>query len=536
MKKTLTINLSGYAFNIDSDAYEMLNIYLDKVSAHLADNERDEIMKDIEARIADLFAERLQNRDVVDAADVAAVIDTLGQPEQFDLNSDPDEPQPKAADKEQKRKYRKLYRDPDEQVLGGVAAGMAAYLGWDITVVRLLLIAVMVAGCGWIIPIYLLLWALLPEAKTAAQKLEMRGIEPNLENIKNYVQSDRFKDTAQRIGSRLGEVFVWLIKILLIVCCGFIGLVLFTVAVCVLFAVFAVIVGGSGMFADMFHTSIGNAPGIAILLSTTMLLLCPAIGLVAACIRLVGGKKATPRRRWIGWTLLCVWIASLLTLIGTAIYCERHDTIHVANFGQNLTTHIFNSSNSDEYISEQRTNTPFAKIDVSRAVRVILEQSDTFAVVVKANPADLREIETYVEKGVLKISNIRNNVQNMPTVFVSAPTFTSIEASDACSVESDSTLTLHDISIDASDASRIVLTGTARNVIVETGDASYAGLSGLQAETIHATAADASKIEIGTADKATLEAEDASLITYTQEPKQCTIKCDATSKVHQAAH
>lgn len=98
MKKTLTINLSGYAFNIDSDAYEMLNIYLDKVSAHLADNERDEIMKDIEARIADLFAERLQNRDVVDGADVAAVIDTLGQPEQFDLNSDPDEPQPKAAD------------------------------------------------------------------------------------------------------------------------------------------------------------------------------------------------------------------------------------------------------------------------------------------------------------------------------------------------------------------------------------------------------------------------------------------------------
>lgn len=112
MKKTLTINLSGYAFNIDSDAYEMLNIYLDKVSAHLADNERDEIMKDIEARIADLFAERLQNRDVVDGADVAAVIDTLGQPEQFDLNSDPDEPQPKAAGKEQKRKYRKLSATP----------------------------------------------------------------------------------------------------------------------------------------------------------------------------------------------------------------------------------------------------------------------------------------------------------------------------------------------------------------------------------------------------------------------------------------
>lgn len=532
MKKTLTINLNGYVFNIDNDAYETLNVYLDKVAAHFADDERDEIMKDIEARIADLFTERLGGRNVVEAADVAAVIDTLGEPEQFDTDGDEAEPQEKPTGKEQKRKYRKLYRDPDEQMLGGVAAGLAAYLGWDVTAVRLLLIVVLVLGFGWIIPIYLLLWALLPEAKTAAQKLEMRGIEPNLENIRNYIQSDRFKDTAQRVGSRLGEVLVWTVKILLIVCCGMIGLALFVAAICAMIAVFAVLVGGSGMYADMFHTSIGTAPGTAILVSTTLLLLCPAIGLAAACVRLVGGSKSVPRRRWVGWTLLAVWIASLFTLIGTAIYCERHEPMRFADFSQRPTARVFDNADDSEAIIEGRIHTPFSNIEASEAVRVKLTQSDTFSVTVKAAPSDLRLIDTRVKDGTLQISNRkRDNIRNLPTVFVAAPAITSIKASEACSVESDSTLALGDISIDVSEASRIVLKGTAGNVTLSVEEASHADLRGLRARTLRVSASEASHASIGHAEKADLKATEASRIAYTQRPEQCETHCDISSSI-----
>lgn len=82
MKKTLTINLNGIVFNIDDDAYETLSAYLNELEKHFADDEREEIIKDIEDRIAELFTERMHGRNVVDASDVASVIETMGQPNQ----------------------------------------------------------------------------------------------------------------------------------------------------------------------------------------------------------------------------------------------------------------------------------------------------------------------------------------------------------------------------------------------------------------------------------------------------------------------
>lgn len=84
MKKTLTVNLNNIVFHIDDDAYEMLQTYLADVARHLSEDEKKEVMNDIEARVAELFTERLQrNKNVVNIEDVEEIIKILGKPSQY---------------------------------------------------------------------------------------------------------------------------------------------------------------------------------------------------------------------------------------------------------------------------------------------------------------------------------------------------------------------------------------------------------------------------------------------------------------------
>ena len=84
MKRTSTISLGGMNFNIDDDAYEMLNHYFIDLSKRFAEDEKEEILRDIESRMAELFTFKLQTRNVVNISDVNEVIDIIGHPEHFD--------------------------------------------------------------------------------------------------------------------------------------------------------------------------------------------------------------------------------------------------------------------------------------------------------------------------------------------------------------------------------------------------------------------------------------------------------------------
>jgi len=131
MKKTLTVNLNNIVFHIDDDAYEMLQVYLADVARHLSEDEKKEVMNDIEARVAELFTERLQkNKNVVNIEDVQEIINVLGKPSQYaDGEDTPDTPPVNA----EKKKARRFYRDPENAILGGIGGGIAAYFGWDVT-------------------------------------------------------------------------------------------------------------------------------------------------------------------------------------------------------------------------------------------------------------------------------------------------------------------------------------------------------------------------------------------------------------------
>ncbi|MGM0408916.1 MAG: PspC domain-containing protein [Bacteroidota bacterium] len=189
MKTTITINLGGLVFHIDDDAYEMLNTYLIAIEKQFAsEDERNDIMTDIETRLAELFTEFLDGkRDVIMKDDVSKVIEILGQPEDF-IEEEPTTEQSKKKSTTYQATKR-LYRDPDNRFLGGVCGGLGAYFNIDPIVFRILFILIFF-GMGSGLIIYIILWIAMPEATTTAQKLEMRGEPVTVENIKKAVREE----------------------------------------------------------------------------------------------------------------------------------------------------------------------------------------------------------------------------------------------------------------------------------------------------------------------------------------------------------
>jgi phage shock protein PspC (stress-responsive transcriptional regulator) len=190
MKKTLTINISGIVFHIDEDAYETLQEYLSMIHRRFENTEEGkEIIADIEARIAELFSERLKDsKQVVCLDDVNEIITTMGDPGEFDEDGEADEDAYRQEKTREWKVGRRLYRDGDSRVLGGVCAGIGAYFDIDPIIVRVIfIIALFIPG---FFLVYILLWIVIPEALTTAQKLEMRGERVNISNIERSINEE----------------------------------------------------------------------------------------------------------------------------------------------------------------------------------------------------------------------------------------------------------------------------------------------------------------------------------------------------------
>jgi phage shock protein PspC (stress-responsive transcriptional regulator) len=186
MKKTLTINLANQVFHIDEDAFYRLREYLDRIEGHFADkNERSDIISDIEMRIAELFGQRTnQQKQVIIIQDVEEIIRIMGDPVEIG-----GEDQGKAREYAKGSKPKRLYRDPDNRVLGGVCGGIGQYFKIDPLIIRIIFLVVFF-GFGIGLLIYIILWIVVPEARTTVQKLEMRGDPVNASNIGNFVKDE----------------------------------------------------------------------------------------------------------------------------------------------------------------------------------------------------------------------------------------------------------------------------------------------------------------------------------------------------------
>jgi phage shock protein PspC (stress-responsive transcriptional regulator) len=186
MKITVSINLGGYSFNIDEDAYAELKRYLKNLELHFAGEESSsEILSDIETRMAEIFRTKITTyKQVINIDDVNQVISVLGTPEDISDNDGPT-----ARDKFSSPGYHRMYRDPDHRIIGGVCSGMGAYWDIDPVIVRIIFVALVLAG-GIGALVYLILYIVLPEAKTTAQKIEMKGDPVNIHNIKESVKKE----------------------------------------------------------------------------------------------------------------------------------------------------------------------------------------------------------------------------------------------------------------------------------------------------------------------------------------------------------
>ena len=244
MNKTISINLGGFFFHIDEDAYSKLTRYLDAVKRSLSPEGRDEIIKDIESRIAELFQEKIKTeKQVIGSREVEDMIAIMGQPEDYKIDDEPSNNSYSGS----KYNYnysstKKLYRDKENSIIGGVLSGISQYIGIDPIWLRIFMAILLIFfGTGFFI--YIILWIIIPEAKTTTQKLEMRGMPINITNIEKKVKEGiddisskindidtekvmyNVKNGSQKVGSTLEDFFTTIFKIIGKLLGGFIVLV-----------------------------------------------------------------------------------------------------------------------------------------------------------------------------------------------------------------------------------------------------------------------------------------------------------------------
>lgn len=209
MNRTITMNLSGIIFHIEDDAYEKLNKYLSTIKGYFNATEgRDEIMGDIESRIAEMLQAKVsQTKQAVLLADVESIIAVMGKPEDFASENEQKESSDGKQETDEHRSYRKrLFRDPDDKIIGGVSAGISHYFGLDPIWIRIAFaVGTFVFGLSPIL--YFILWLIMPLARTTAEKLQMRGEKVDINNIEKAVSEELndLKKRATRFGNEVNS-------------------------------------------------------------------------------------------------------------------------------------------------------------------------------------------------------------------------------------------------------------------------------------------------------------------------------------------
>ncbi|PQB04660.1 PspC domain-containing protein [Aureitalea marina] len=338
MNKTININLAGTFFHVDENAYGKLSRYLDAIRKSLSSDAQtgDEIMRDIEARIAELFSEKLESStQVVTVKELDEVIAVMGQPEDYMVDEEIFDDQPQKTKSSSSTSGKKLYRDLDDKFIGGVSAGLAHYFGVDALWIRLTWVALVLLGFGTPILIYILLWILIPGAETTAEKLRMTGEPVNIsniekkfkegyENVADQVKNADYDKYGQKVKKGASGFFDTLGNILLVIFkifVKFLGILLIIISLSTLvglivglFTVGTVDFWGAGEFTD--YISLVDTSNAPIWLVSLMVLF--AVGIPFFVLFILGLKLLIDNLKSIGTpakiSLLVVWIASIIGL------------------------------------------------------------------------------------------------------------------------------------------------------------------------------------------------------------------------------
>lgn len=329
MQQVVKVSIGNIAFTLDKDAHGLMEDYLDSLKSHYRDSANcGEILAEIESRIAELLSDRGYRDKVVPAETVQEIIDILGHPEDFGTDT---------GSEEQPNVKKRVYRDPDNKVLGGVCGGLSAYFSVDPLVFRIIF-AVWILffmwteiffDWGWGMSVlgmfaYIVLWIAMPEAHTVEQRYSMRGGSVSLKNIQKTVEREA-REVSSRVGKgvregvrstggfwkALGrgiEMFMGII-LLLIGMAGSAAAVLATFGLGIWNGLYAF--GTSWFLSLISDTPVWMTTLISILVCIVAIL--PFIGMLYAGILLLFRLKA-PRWRP-GLIIFIIWVIALIGLI-----------------------------------------------------------------------------------------------------------------------------------------------------------------------------------------------------------------------------
>jgi phage shock protein PspC (stress-responsive transcriptional regulator) len=328
MNKTVTVNLGGTVFHIDENAYDALIKYLNAVKLNFSTEDgRDEIMQDIESRISEMFRERIKDiAQVISMVDVDAVTTAMGRPEQFEGEGKA-EPEYRPSS----NLKRRLFRNPDDKLIGGVCGGLSAYLDIDPVWVRLAWVLFSFLGGSGIL-IYIIVWIILPEAKTTAEKLQMRGEPVTVENIGKNVKEEmesvkqRLGDGKRSAGTVVGRIFQSIgeiFKFLFIAIGKIIAAFFLFIGLVVSIAMFASLFGLVGFsfvhYPQFFNHIFGSQAQFSwIWFGAVLLIGIPFLMLAYAGAKMLFNIKRNSRV--IGFSALGLWLLGL----GLCIFLGAH--------------------------------------------------------------------------------------------------------------------------------------------------------------------------------------------------------------------
>ncbi len=354
MNKTIIINISGVIFHIEEDAYETLKNYMNDIKHHFASyRDNFEIVTDIENRIAEMFSELLlkENKQVIVQSDVATVIAKMGNAEDFreDAESEFSQSNDYAFSK------RKLFRDVDDRIIGGICSGIGHYFEIEARWIRVAFFVLFIFYGFGLLP-YILLWMVMPKAKSRTEKMEMKGERVNLHSFQRNVEeeinavrtnihkaSEYARPGLGRLGSFIRDVINGLIGFLggtgriILKIMGFIILAFTGLGLIAAFIVFVVFLGylSNSEVATIFPlNAIATNLRPAIYICSFLVMLIPLLSIMLLMISILFNSRRVTRP--IGFSMLMIWIIAL----AVGVFCIAKNTTDFkeeASFSESIT-------------------------------------------------------------------------------------------------------------------------------------------------------------------------------------------------------
>ncbi len=540
MNKTISINIGGRNFFVEEPAFEKLYAYLSAIKAHFAEYPGSaEIISDMEARIAEKFIENSKGdtQTVITKQNVDNIIKELGTIE--DLSEGNLEKNNNGNTQREELAGKRFYRNSDDKIIAGVCSGIAAYFDIDSTLVRLAFLILLFAW-GTIIPIYIVLWIIIPEAKTPTEKMQMKGQSLNINSISQTIKEKALeaKDSTKKMKPFVSHMAAGLGKAAKILF-GTIGRLagLVVVIISILFLSGLTFVAASSIFN--IHSPYLN-PSFAILASSPayyalVIAIYVAVFIPVLFLFLLGMAVLNKRKTvssGLGLSLLGVWLATLIAggVLAIQSVPDFVNKIHSAPDNQ-ITTREFSGIGN------------FSNLDLAGMNNYKLVQGNTYSIRATGRMRDLDRALVESKNNTLTVGKKTTKkiclfcVSRKIDFEITAPEFSKITASGISNVFSDKIISTSteislsgasegnvnmeskNITVQIDGVSRLSLTGTADSIKAELAGVSQLDASELAAKDANINASGASRAKVFATGSVTYQKNSSSNVSILGSPK-----------------